>query len=293
MGTMELRKKISEQEDQLRDSERKGITYRCMAKTYWERWRYELEERKKDVAKQREFKFKMRYFVKSPGVASSSSSIPTLPLIDRSMLTNPTQYGSNARDKDVFVGRGSFGIIKFQQYRGIQVAVKEFLPHTRAESVRHEASILLKLSHPYVPLLLGICTSEYPFIMVMQYHGIDGRCVTLYKELTQRVAIPSGAYQSWIILCSELAEAIRYLHDDVNIIHNDLKADNVVLSNSFTQQSLHLNLNVQIVVVDFGKATEDRGHLYTLNFHEKQQYRLRYHHLAPELIEGTMKQCTY
>ena len=224
MGAMELRKKISEQEDQLRDSERKGITYRCMAKTYWERWRYELEERKKDVAKQREFRFKMRYFVKSPGVASSSSSIPTLPLIDRSMLTNPTQYGSNARDKDVFVGRGSFGIIKFQQYRGIQVAVKEFLPHTRAESVRHEASILLKLSHPYVPLLLGICTSEHPFIMVMQYHGIDGRCVTLYKELTQRVAIPSGAYQSWIILCSELAEAIRYLHDDVNIIHNDLKS---------------------------------------------------------------------
>ena len=98
MGAMELRKKISEQEDQLRDSERKGITYRCMAKTYWERWRYELEEWKKDVAKQREFRFKMRYFVKSPGVASSSSSIPTLPLIDRSMLTNPTQYGSNARD---------------------------------------------------------------------------------------------------------------------------------------------------------------------------------------------------
>ena len=222
-------------------------------------------------------------------VASSSSSIPTLPLVDSSMLTNPTQYGSNARDKAVFVGRGSFGVVKFQQYRGIQVAVKEFLPHTRAESVRYEASILLKLSHPYVPLLLGICTSKYPFIMVIQYHGIDGRCVTLYKELTQRIAIPSGTYQSWIILCSELAEAIQYLYDDVNIIQ---KADNVVLSNSFTQQSLHSNLNVQIVVIDCGKATEkDRGHLYTLNFHEKQQYHLRYHHLATELIEDTMKQC--
>ena len=235
----------------------------------------------------------MRYFIKSPGVSLSSSSIPTLPLIDRSMLTNPTQYGlSNTRDKDVFVGRGSFGVIKFQQYRGIQVAVKEFLPRTRAESVKYEANILLKLSHPYVPLLLGICTSKYPFIMVMQYHGIDGRCVPLHKELVQKIAIPSGSYQSWIILCSELAEAIRYLHDDVNIIHNDLKADNVVLSNSFTQQALHSILNVQVVVVDFGKATEkDRGHLYTLNFHEKEQYRFRYRHLAPEVFEGTMKQC--
>ena len=97
------------------------------------------------------------------------------------------------RDKDIFIGHGSFGVIKFQQYKGIQVAVKEFLPHTRAESVRYKASILPKLSHAYVPLLLGICTSKYPIIIIMQYHGIDGRCVTLYKELTQRVAIPSGA----------------------------------------------------------------------------------------------------
>ena len=78
MEAMELHNKISEQEGQLRDSESKGITYRCMAKTYWERWRYELEERKKDVAKEREFRFKMRYFVKSTGVSLSSSYLPFL-----------------------------------------------------------------------------------------------------------------------------------------------------------------------------------------------------------------------
>ena len=36
---------------------------------------------------------------------------------------------------------------------------------------------------------------------------------------------------------------------------------------------------------------KDKGHLYNLSFHEKEQYRVRHYHLAPELIEGTMKQC--
>lgn len=280
----ELRHQIAEREIQLDDCEKRCVTYRCMSKTYWERWRYELEERKDDLMKERQFRFNVTHCVKSPGFMSTPS--PTLPIIDHSMLTDPIQCES---DKDIFVGRGSFGIIKFQQYRGIQVAVKEFLPRTRAESVRYEASILLKLSHPYVPLLLGICTSEYPFIIVMQYHGIDGRCVTLQKELIQKQILPSGSYHSWLVMISELAEAIRYLHEDVNIIHNDIKADNVVLSNSFTHQVLHSKLNFQIVLVDFGKATmKDKGHL---GFHEREQYRIRYHHLAPEVIDGTMKQC--
>lgn len=214
----ELRRQVAEREGQLKDCEKRCVTYRCMAKTYWERWRYELEERKDNLMKEKQFRFNLMHCVKSPGTASTPSS--TLPLIDRSMLIDPVQCES---DKDIFVGRGSFGIIKFQQYRGIQVAVKEFLPRTRAESVRYEASILLKLSHPYVPLLLGICTNQYPFIMVMQYHGIDGRCVTLQKELIQKQIFPSGSCRSWLVMMSELGEAIRYLHEDVNIIHNDIK----------------------------------------------------------------------
>lgn len=288
MREKQLRHKITEQESQIHETERKSVTYRCMAKTYWERWRYELEEGKKHIAKEREFRFKVRHIIKVPG---NSLSLPKLPHIDRSMLTNPSELGTAASDRDIFVGRGSFGIVKFQQYRGIHVAVKEFLPRTRVESVESEAHILLKLSHPYVPLLLGICTSSNPFIMVMQYHGIEGKCITLHKEMIVRNVIPSGSYQSWLILCSELVEAVRYLHDDAEIVHNDLKSDNVILSESFTQQAIHSLLDFQIVVVDFGKATEKaNGHRYNLNLTEKEQYRVQFRHLAPEVIDGTMKQ---
>ena len=37
---------------------------------------------------------------------------------------------------------GSFGIAKLQAYRGIYVAVKELLPRSLKDDVRHEAEIL-------------------------------------------------------------------------------------------------------------------------------------------------------
>ena len=37
-------------------------------------------------------------------------------------------------------------------------------------------------------------------------------------------------------------EALRYLHYDVGVLHNDIKADNILLSNSSTSNS-----NYQIV----------------------------------------------
>ena len=157
------------------------------------------------------------------------------------MLTNPSSLGDSPSDRDLFVGRGSFGIVKYQQFRGIKVAVKEFLPHTVAADVQKEGQILSKLCHPYLPLFFGIAIDKYPYIIVMQYHGVDSKCVTLQKELSSHsttitpdssshsmTIIPDS--QSWLILCCQMSEALRYLHDDVNVIHNDLKSDNILLT---------------------------------------------------------------
>ena len=204
------------------------------------------------------------------------------------MLSNLIGHGNKKNDVELYVGRGSFGIVKFQAYRSLPLAVKEILPHTCAYSVRFEANILL--THPYLPLLFGICTTEEPYIMVMQYHSVDGRCTTLQKEIIQKKVIPCGSYQTWIVLCGELAEAFRYLHDDAGVLQNDLKSDNV-LTNSFTQQASHSIFNFHIVVVDFGKAPEkDKGRRYELTFQEIEQYRVRFPHLAPEVIDGSSKQ---
>ena len=66
--------------------------------------------------------------------------------IDPTMLRNPV---IDAKEREHFVGRGCFGVVKVQLFRGIQVAVKEFLPRSLKADVMHEASILVGLCHPY------------------------------------------------------------------------------------------------------------------------------------------------
>lgn len=146
------------------------------------------------------------------------------------MLTNPSSLGDAPSDEDIFVGRGSFGVVKYQEFRGIDVAVKEFLPHTLAADVQKEGQILSKLCHPYLPLLFGIATDKYPYIIVMQYHAVDGKCITLHRELSRSNARIISNSHSWLILCAQICEALRYLHDDAKIIHNDLKCDNILLT---------------------------------------------------------------
>ena len=90
----------------------KNSVMKNMAKTFWERWRHELEERK---ALQR----------KPQGQKSYNSEIPgsRIQKINRSLLGDPIQLGAKPSESDLFVGRGSFGVVKCQMYRGICVAV--------------------------------------------------------------------------------------------------------------------------------------------------------------------------
>lgn len=107
--------------------------------------------------------------------------------------------------------------------------------------------------------------------MVMQYNSVNGESITLHKELILNRIIPPGSNRTWLVLCSELVEALRYLHDDANIIHNDLKADNIVLSNSFSCGLVRAAVDIQIVVIDLGKATDkNSGRMYDLSYSERE-----------------------
>ena len=135
--------------------------------TWQSHWRYELGERRKTLECSR----------------SMQPIQVQVPRIDRSLLHDPIEFGDHPSDRDLFVGRGSFGVVKCQIYRGIRVAVKEFLPHTVQDSVMKEAHVQLGLCHPYLPLLLGVCISELPYIHVVQYYGIGFKSITFHREL--------------------------------------------------------------------------------------------------------------
>lgn len=98
------------------------------------------------------------------------------------------------------------------------------------------------------------------------------------------------------MLCTQLLEAVRYLHEDANVIHNDFKCSNVIVCDSVIEPmvpstSAQDTCNVQIVVIDFGKVTTvENGKTYHLNSIEKLDYLHRYPHIAQEVIEGITKQ---
>ena len=81
-------------------------------------------------------------------------------------------------------------------------------------------------------------------------------------------------------------QAFTYLHEEVQVIHNDVTLKNVLVTNSFTDDTV-----VQIVIIDFGKASKaNSGKMYNLSDTEKSSYMVKYPYLAPELIEGRVKE---
>ena len=125
---------------------------------------------------------------------------------------------SDINQQECYVGRGSFGVVKVQSFRGIQVAVKVFLPRSLKADVYTEASILQLLCHTYVPLLIGVCIKQQPFSIVMQFHGFKGlEASTIDKELMHN----HFTGRMWILLATQLLEAIHYLHEEAKVLHND------------------------------------------------------------------------
>ncbi len=283
---VEVVKELVKEREKCREVITKNIVIKNMAKTFWERWRHELEEHKALQRRAQEQKFNS-YLTRSSDITESSK----LQVVDRSLLSDPIEFGKRPSDRDLFVGRGSFGVVKCQIYRGICVAVKEFLPHTVEESVVKEAQILSKLCHPYLPLFSGVCTAKNPYILILQYYGIGFKSITIHRELNEHKFL-RGKHQTWVILCAQIIEALVYLHREVNIIHNDIKGDNILLTEieQLTTKS-PLTSEFQVIMVDFGKATDKKnGKKYHLSSSEKHEYLLYHSYIAPELINGLEKQ---
>ena len=202
--------------------------------------------------------------------------------IDPSYLSDPPT--KNGDEDELFVGRGCFGIVKVQLYRGLHVAVKEFLPRSLTADVMHEASILSSLCHPYLPLLFGVCVKQKPYSLIMQFHAFEGlQPSTVNAELKCTCINGYG----WIILCAQLAEAIFYLHEEAKVLHNDIKTDNILITKSPED-------NNQVVLIDFGKATHiSEAKRYHLSETERSEYTYKYPHMAPEVIYGESSQTTF
>lgn len=286
-----LKTDLDTKQNQLEASQNKMQMYKNMARTYWERWRWECEKRK-ELGKESLIPLNVCCQYSSQGSSTTDKLMP--PQINPAMLIDLSE------DLTTYVDRGSFGIVKLQLYRGIYVAVKQVLPRTFISDVIAEAKCLMKLSHPNLPHFFGICTEEKPYCIVMQFEGVqsnDGshpQALNLHQEL-HKDGILHG--MDWVSVCAQLSEAVRYLHFDMEILHNDIKPDNILLSNmhkKYDHPKPKAPFSISVVLTDFGKASSvSNGKRYNLSLIEQADYNSRPElsfYLAPEIISGETKQ---
>lgn len=177
------------------------------------------------------------------------------------------------------LGKGTFGECKIKIYKELyEVCVK----YMKKESVSNqqllaEASILTIVSgHEHIPHCFGVCLEQKALIMSL--HLVDGAPLNLETALGKN-CFHEKEYISFLL---QVGDAIRHVHVK-NIIHNDIKLNNIVLGKVRNETLPYL--------VDFGKACY-MGYAikYKLSKSEIDLYKKRYPQVAPDLRDGLVSQ---
>ena len=130
-----------------------------------------------------------------------------------------------------------------------------------------------KLSHPNVACFIGILERPNRVDIVTNFYHVNGNQLNLCD-------IPAeNADVRWPHLLKGLCGGIRYLHDKLKILHNDIKSNNVVLEGSSMSEA-------EAVLIDFGKAT----YQICPKVYETPADTSKFRHLAPELGQSQGKQ---
>ena len=186
------------------------------------------------------------------------------------------------------IGAGSFGTCRLAKFRSMDVVVKEFkgfaesTAEKQKQDVLREAKVIASLGdHKGLPLLFGVQTSQIPFSLVLQFHGDGERSLNIYRAACKK-KLTAGEWKSVI---NQVIEALRHIHDK-GFLHNDLKANNVVLEK--TEDGYNA------VVIDFGKSRKIDAPKKRKNLSKAKQkvYQQSYPHIAPEIVSGTGDQTT-
>ena len=189
------------------------------------------------------------------------------------------------------LGSGTFGKCTKMLLCATEVAVKKItMDEYSYDNIVCEAMIMADVchGHPNLPLFIGIydqpgCPKP---LIVMKYYSVAGKPYTFYQYLrndNQQRDLPDLA-RVLLGVCNGL----QCIHSK-GYLHNDLKCDNIVLSDCVPY--LKKSQSLWPIVIDFGKARPIKDpKTYRLNEKDKDYYLRTYTHLAPELINGVCPQ---
>lgn len=148
--------------------------------------------------------------------------------------------------QEQLIGEGTFGYCIAGSYKGVSAAFKVFKDLSHYKEVHAEANILLKIpSHPGIPMLIGVCTTSTPFVLATKLCKTAGKAKTYSGFLRSQQEYSKPNLRLALHLLLSVGEAISHIFS-VDILHNDIKGNNIVLEDANGLKRSVLN--------DFGKA---------------------------------------
>nr|XP_019584014.1 PREDICTED: serine/threonine-protein kinase 33 isoform X2 [Rhinolophus sinicus] len=153
------------------------------------------------------------------------------------------------------LGQGSFGMVieatdkETETKWAIKKVNKEKAGSSAVKLLEREVNILKSVKHEHIIHLEQVFETPKRMYLVMELCE-DGEL----KEILCRKGHFSENETRWII--QSLASAIAYLHNK-DIVHRDLKLENIMVKSSFIDANNEMNLNIK--VTDFGLAVKKLG----------------------------------
>lgn len=169
-----------------------------------------------------------------------------------------------------YLGEGRFGTCSLKLFCHFKVCIKEF-KKPNSNALINEANILSKFQHSNLPYLFEVCVGDNA-ALVISFHGIDNQSVTLHDAVSCKSHVTKTLLNnssSWINILQQITTGLNYMHTKYQVIHNDIKSDNICLASPFTTA-----MCVRAVIIDFGKAWLMESHMNLMMFRKSNTRKI-------------------
>ena len=205
-------------------------------------------------------------------------TMPSEDFLQQMPLLRTIPFSSLNLNKDP-IGKGVFGKC-FSGFMSshLNVCVKAFREDERLVcTFPVEAILTSKLCHSNLPWLYGVSEHGPHKMLVLTFHGINGKPYTVCKALrTKCEDIPFEI--NWKNILLGLFSAVKYIHDK-GILHNDIKSDNILIDDRSSVS--------QSILIDFGKGCfVADGKRYKLSSAERRRYAVEHPQVTPDVRDG-------
>ncbi|XP_043928728.1 cytoplasmic tyrosine-protein kinase BMX [Protopterus annectens] len=136
------------------------------------------------------------------------------------------------------LGSGQFGVVQLGKWKKkYDVAIKMIKEGCMSEDeFLEEAKVMMKIKHPRLVQLYGVCTNKYPIYIVTEF--MANGCLLDYMKKCGKELQPFHLLH----MCQDICEAMDFL-ESKQFIHRDLAARNCLVDSDLT-----------VKVSDFGMA---------------------------------------